>query len=76
MKIIDGPSLISFFVFSPEIHLMSHDLSLFLERGGLGKTTLSPSKDDTLKARGGGGQSRERQCHSICPLLEVIVKVI
>ena len=52
---IDGPSLISFFVYSPEIHLMSHDLSLFLEGGGgLRKTTLSPFKDVTLRLGGGG----------------------
>ena len=42
-------------MYSPEIHLMSHDLSLFLEGGGgLQKTTLSPFKDVTLRLGGGG----------------------
>ena len=41
-------------MYSPEIHLMSHDLSLFLEGGGgLRKTTLSPFKDVTLRLGGG-----------------------
>ena len=41
-------------MYSPEIHLMSHDLSLFLEGGGLRKTTLSLFKDVTLRLGGGG----------------------
>ena len=42
-------------MFSTEIHLMSHDLSLFLEGGGgLRKTTLSLFKDVTLRLGGGG----------------------
>ena len=56
---IDGPSLISFFVYSPEIHLMSQDLSLFLEGGGgLRKTTLSLFKDVTLRLGGEGSKAR------------------
>ena len=41
------------------MHLMSHDLSLFLEGGwGLRKTTLSLFKDVTLRLGGGGSKAR------------------
>ena len=46
-------------MYSPEIHLMSHDLSLFLEGGGgLRETTLSLFKDVTFRL-GDVGQRQE-----------------
>ena len=51
------------FLYFPEIYLISHNLSLFLEGGGLGKTTLSLFEDVTF--RPGGGRSKARVTTSL-----------